>query len=255
MPAGVVDAEVQGTKVFFGSRRPAELSYAVGGAKPVEVQIDLVRASDSAVVAHWAPGTVEPETPQEVRWNGMAGRKPARDGIYQFRVTATDPSGLRAMSAQVSAPGPVDVDSPGAFTLLGYRFPILGAHKYGTGTAAFGGGRGHQGQDVFADCGTPLVAARGGVVKFKQYHARAGYYVVIDGARTGTDYAYMHLKEPALVGMGDKVKTGQLIGYVGDTGDADGCHLHFEEWTAPGWYDGGSPFDPLPDLQAWDAAS
>ena len=89
----------------------------------------------------------------------------------------------------------------------------------------------------------------------QQFHARAGYYVVIDGARTGTDYAYMHLKESALVGVGDKVKTGQLIGYVGDTGHADGCHLHFEEWSAPGWYHGGSPFDPLPDLQAWDAAS
>ena len=71
-------------------------------------------------------------------------------------------------------------------------------------------------------------------MKFKQYHSRAGYYLVIDGARTGTDFVYMHLREAALVDKGDKVKTGQLIGYVGDTGRADGCHLHFEEWTAPG---------------------
>ena len=78
---------------------------------------------------------------------------------------------------------------------------------------------------------------------------------MIDGARTGIDYAYMHLREPALVDKGDKVSTGQLIGYVGDTGRAFGCHLHFEEWTAPGWYEGGSPFDPLPDLKAWDAQS
>jgi murein DD-endopeptidase MepM/ murein hydrolase activator NlpD len=40
---------------------------------------------------------------------------------------------------------------------------------------------------------------------------------------------------------------------VGDTGNAWGCHLHFELWTAPGWYAGGEPFDPLPRLQRWDA--
>ena len=79
----------------------------------------------------------------------------------------------------------------------------------------FGGGRGHQGQDVFAACGTPLWAARGGKVKFKQYHGRAGHYLVIDGQRTGIDYAYMHLREAALVDVGDRVRTGQLIGYVG----------------------------------------
>ena len=108
---------------------------------------------------------------------------------------------------------------------------------------------------MFAECGTPIVAARGGVVKFKQYHARAGYYLVIDGARTGVDFVYMHLREAALVDRGEKVTTGQLIGFVGDSGRASGCHLHFEQWTAPGWYSGGSPFDPLPDLQAWDAQS
>ena len=109
---------------------------------------------------------------------------------------------------------------------------------------------------MFAACGTPLVAARGGVVKFKRVPvARAGNYLVIDGARTGVDFAYMHMREAALVGEGDRVRTGQPIGFVGATGRASGCHLHFEEWSAPGWYSGGSAFDPLPDLRAWDAQS
>jgi murein DD-endopeptidase MepM/ murein hydrolase activator NlpD len=134
-------------------------------------------------------------------------------------------------------------------------FPIRGPHGYGEAIARFGGARHHQGQDVFAACGTPLWAARGGVVKFKQYQSRAGNYLIIDGQRTGTDYGYMHMRSPALVNPGDRVRTGQLIGYVGRTGDATACHLHFEMWTAPGWYDGGHPFDPLPSLLAWDKMS
>ena len=145
--------------------------------------------------------------------------------------------------------------APGAFKFLRYRFPLVASHDYAEGAARFGGGRNHQGQDVFADCGTPIVAARGGVVKFKEFQSAAGNYVVIDGARTGTDFTYMHLRDAALVDAGDRVKTGQLIGFVGATGRASGCHLHFEEWTAPGWYDGGSAFDPLPDLRGWDAQS
>jgi murein DD-endopeptidase MepM/ murein hydrolase activator NlpD len=93
------------------------------------------------------------------------------------------------------------------------------------------------------------------VVRFRQYQSRAGNYLIIDGERTGIDYGYMHLRSPALVNPGDRVYTGQLIGYVGQTGDATACHLHFEMWTAPGWYDGGHPFDPLPSLMAWDKVS
>jgi hypothetical protein len=274
VPAGTIDAEVQGTKVFFGARREAELSYVVGGSRPADVHVDLVRASDGSVVEQWTPGLVEPEVAQTLTWDGTAGGKVQRDGVYQFRVTATDTAGVSASSSAATVSGTqssqageaqrsalrrgaatVDPGEPGAFKFLRYRFPLIGAHDYGEFGAGFGGGRSHQGHDVFADCGTPIVAARGGVVKFKRFQGAAGNYLVIDGARTGVDFAYMHLREAALVEEGERVRTGQPIGFVGQTGRASACHLHFEEWSAPGWYDGGSAFDPLPDLKAWDAQS
>ena len=140
-----------------------------------------------------------------------------------------------------------------AFDFARDRFPILGKYSFGTGVASFGGGRGHQGHDVFAACGTPLVAAHGGVVKFAGYHGRAGNYLVIDNEGTGTDYAYMHLRDAPLVAAGARVFTGQPIGFVGATGRASGCHLHFEAWTAPGWQSGGQPTDPLAMLRSWAA--
>ena len=121
---------------------------------------------------------------------------------------------------------------------LRHQFPVRGPHGYGEYAARFGGGRGHQGQDIMAACGTPLVAARGGVVKVKQYHSAAGYYIVIDGEQTSVDYAYMHMAEPAIVAKGERVKTGQPIGIVGRTGRASACHLHFEEWSGPGLVQG-----------------
>jgi murein DD-endopeptidase MepM/ murein hydrolase activator NlpD len=100
-----------------------------------------------------------------------------------------------------------------------------------------------------------MLAARGGRVQYAGYHGAAGNYLVIDGAGSDLDYAYMHLAEPSPFRAGDRVYTGQRIGSVGDTGNARGCHLHFELWAVPGWYDGGEPFDPLPALQAWDSWS
>ncbi len=65
----------------------------------------------------------------------------------------------------------------------------------------------------------------------------------------------MHLTEPSAFDRGDRVLTGQRIGTVGDTGNARGCHLHFELWRKPGWYSGGRAFNPLPALRDWDSYS
>lgn len=139
-----------------------------------------------------------------------------------------------------------------------YIFPIRGRHNYGNSGARFGAGRrghSHQGQDVMAACGTKLVAAHSGTVQTRAYHSAAGNYVVIDGANDSKDFAYMHLRAPARVKKGQRVTTGQQIGKVGDTGSAHGCHLHFEIWTKPGWYEGGHPVDPLKTLKYWDSYS
>ena len=64
----------------------------------------------------------------------------------------------------------------------------------------------------------------------------------------------MHLGSASPLKVGAEVATGDPVGEVGDTGRAAGCHLHFEEWTAPGWYTGGRAVDPLPLLERLEAA-
>jgi len=249
-----IEVEVQGNRVFYGAERMAQVSYLVRGTQPANVAVELIRVSDGVAITRWEPGNVPPETPQTIKWDGTAGGKVQRDGRYFFRVFATSATGATASSAQ-APPAPAAKSAPGSFLFQRHIFPIRGAHSFGTGAAAFGGGRGHQGQDTFAKCGTPLVAARGGVVKYSGYQSAAGNYVVIDADGDDRDQSYMHLRDPASVRKGDRVYTGQQFGVVGSTGSSTACHLHFEMWSAPGWYDGGAPSDPLALLQAWDVYS
>src|SRR5262249_2850743 len=129
-----------------------------------------------------------------------------------------------------------------SFNFFGYAFPILGPHEFSLGAGRFGAprsGHTHQGQDVMAACGTPLVAAPGGRVQYAGFQSAAGNYLVIDGKGTPNDFMYAHLAKPSPLQTGDTVRTGQSIGIVGETGDATACHLHFEMWGPPGWYEGG----------------
>ena len=247
-----VETGTSRTRAYVGARRAVTFSYRVTGALSTPPTVELVRASDGVAVKRWSADPIASGEVRTISWDGRLGRSSAKPGRYSFRLTAAAADGAEVRTAQA---GEVERD---AFDLYDNLFPVRAGHDFGGAGADFGSGRAghsHQGQDVFARCGTPLLAARGGTVKFKQYHAAAGNYVVIDGAGTDVDYAYMHLAEPTPFRAGDRVFTGQRIGSVGDTGNARGCHLHFELWGAPGWYDGGKPFDPLPSLQAWDSWS
>jgi murein DD-endopeptidase MepM/ murein hydrolase activator NlpD len=251
--AGVkVETGTSRTRAYVGARRAVTFSYRITGELADAPTVELVRASDDMAVKTWTPEPVGSGEVNSISWDGRLGRGAAKPGRYSFRLSVSTSTGAQVRTAQATD-GERD-----AFDLYDNIFPIRGRHDYGDAQARFGArraGHRHQGQDVMAKCGTPLVAARGGTVKFKQYHAAAGNYVVIDAAGTGTDYVYMHMAEPTPFRPGDRVYTGQRIGSVGDTGDAEGCHLHLELWTPPGWYDGGKPFDPLASLQAWDSWS
>jgi Peptidase family M23 len=251
----LVSAQTTPRKSFYFGYRYPRLSYTIGSDLPLnDLRIDVVN-SIGEIVKTFYREDVAPNVENKVRWDGTTSEgKPARNGRYSFRIspqsaTATAPAARKATSSTTLSL---------AFTFYGYAFPILGAHDYGMSAGRFGAGRSghtHQGQDMMAACGTPLVAARGGTVQVSTWDDAAGNYVVIDGKGTPYDFMYAHLTEPSPLQEGEPVRTGQPIGIVGTTGSSTGCHLHFEMWSAPGWYEGGSPFDPLSYLQKWDAYS
>lgn len=241
--ADAVRARIAAPLVFVGGRREARLDLRVRDSVPVGLAVSLVRMRDRAVLRRWHLGAVAPGSVRSVVWRGRRDGSAPRTGRYRFRVLAD--AGVSNAATKLAER---------TFEFYDHKFPVRGPHRFGGYASTFGGGRGHQGQDVFASCGTSVQAARGGRVKLNAFHARAGNYVVIDGAATNVDYAYMHLAGRSPLAVGGVVHTGQELGHVGQTGRADGCHLHFEMWNGP-WQTGGAPFDPLPFIAGWDGYS
>ena len=126
-------------------------------------------------------------------------------------------------------------------------FPVLGEARWQDDFGDARGQGGHEGNDIMAPRKALALAAEAGTVKFHTTSSRAGCMLYLDGA-SGTQYLYIHLNNDLTDGNdnggscvqgvayakrlknGAKVTAGQPIGYVGDSGDADGGgpHLHFE---------------------------
>lgn len=88
------------------------------------------------------------------------------------------------------------------------------------------GNAGHRGTDIPAPEGTPILAAHSGTVLVSGWNDSYGNQVLLDnGAGLSTRYAHM---TQTAVTAGEAVTAGQVIGYVGSTGDSTGFHLHFE---------------------------
>jgi murein DD-endopeptidase MepM/ murein hydrolase activator NlpD len=204
---------------------------------------------------HAAPATQAPATQRPAAGDGGEPSPPVRDPIEDAAppasIAPTGSSGSIADAPPTSGARSVEPEQ-----LTGYRWPIRKARMTSffqprdTGFLVVDGQRIHNGLDLATYCGDTIYAAHGGTVLAagrRYLHAmafngplRAAYAriyrrhslplmaitVVIDDGN-GYRSLYAHLSR-VVVKPGQAVRTGQVIGYEGATGDASGCHLHYE---------------------------
>jgi murein DD-endopeptidase MepM/ murein hydrolase activator NlpD len=138
------------------------------------------------------------------------------------------------------------LDFPGAV------FPVVAPYSYTDDWHAPRIGHLHQGNDIFAAWGTPLLAVQSGVISKMSDYGLGGISLHLANA-SGDYFYYAHLSRYAEgLHVGQHVAAGEVIGYVGNTGDAatTPSHLHFE--IHPG---GGAPVDPFLYLELWRAGA
>jgi hypothetical protein len=232
------------------------------GIERVQARVVVLRLPRNAPVARMSVGWVRTGREVAVRWpSGVALaagryviRLHAKDSRgHNLRRTARSPGRARLLVHRAPAPPApgAGVPSPGGRGV----FPVAGAFSFGGVDARFGAGRDdhvHEGHDISAAAGTPVVAPYGGTVSSTSFQADgAGEYVVLD-AVDGRDYFFAHCtRGSTAVARGAVVGAGAPLCQVGSTGTATGPHLHFEIWIV-GWrVPGGYPIDPLPELRAW----
>jgi murein DD-endopeptidase MepM/ murein hydrolase activator NlpD len=135
-------------------------------------------------------------------------------------------------------------------------FPVAGLHTYGDGIGAKREGHRHQGVDILAAQGTPVVAPVAGTILYTDFQAHGAGYYVVEQAADGRAFFFAHCQKGSFAVVPNApVAAGQTLCLVGHSGAAGGPHLHFEIWVG-GWrVDAASQFiDPLPALKAWDRA-
>ena len=193
-----------------------------------------------------ASGRLEPLDPLE------SGASTEPEPMAEFGETAADERPVVVLGEPAAAPEPEITVEPLAPAIARLLIPVEGVtpdQLLDTWGDARGADRAHQGLDIHAPRGTPVLAADSGAI-LKLFDSEAGGIAIYQSDSTGDYvfyYAHMQSRAPGLA-EGDAVKAGQVIGYVGTSGNAaeDAPHLHFEIAIAPedgAWY-GGRPLNP-----------
>jgi murein DD-endopeptidase MepM/ murein hydrolase activator NlpD len=238
------DAVVQRASVspdagYTDSADGVRIEFRITGSAPADVTITISGFGDTVrtiVLPQVAPGV-----DQVAHWDGLTDDgTPVADGTYK-------------VAASVAGGNQKDA---GSIELHRHFFPVRGPHgtrgAVGNFHAPRDGGRLHEGFDVTARCGTPLAAITTGTITKRAYDPKLdGNFIVIRGLDENRKYWYAHMIHPSPFQKGDVVHVGQIVGYVGKTGNARtvGCHLHFELHV------NGRPINPEPYLRAWDRYS
>jgi murein DD-endopeptidase MepM/ murein hydrolase activator NlpD len=240
-----------------------------GGVRSAQAEVDALRLrltaphgglpSGSQIVVGAASAVAVAEAPAPLP-AGATRAGPGATSRSNAGPGATYPPPPEAGGAGVTIPGgpvrapPVVKVKP---TFGGYVFPVFGTASFGD---SFGAPRPdlvsgwHHGEDIFAPLGAPVLAVTDGTLYSIGWNRIGGYRLWLRD-RTGNQFYYAHLSAySSLAVEGGQVHAGDVIAFVGDTGDADGGppHLHFEIHPAAILglgYDG--VIAPYPYLVAW----
>lgn len=214
----------------------AEAEAAVAATAALQTEMETIQADYQAQQAVQAELKAEMEA-RVADWESQVAAIEAEDQeLADF---------IRAEERRLN-PTPVVTSSapaPGTPSVSGFQWPISGRVSSGFGYRVhpiFGTRRLHRGIDVGASSGTPIAAAKGGTVILAGWNGGYGNCVVISHG-DGITSLYAHQSSLA-VSVGDTVSRGDIVGYVGSTGQSTGPHLHFEIRVS------GTAVDPAPYL-------
>ncbi len=261
-PGSRVDVPGIGTLIFL-----EQVADGAGGLRANGVRLEVTDAHASSVIGepfvlgHLDLAVTEgtgppPPDPSGAPAGGTKPPKPARTSPAPS--SAPSPAPEAAPKAPIATPEPLGLPrraAPvvGVPTDEGYVFPVAGGASYGDDYGAPRAGTGwHHGNDLFADRGTPLLAVADGTLSKVGVNTLGGNRLwLTDDAGNEFYYAHLSAYAPAAV-EGARVSAGQVIGFVGNTGQAITTppHLHFE--VHPG---GGDSVNPYPFLVAWERGS
>ena len=207
-------------------------ALAESEAKSVELeqQLQFMRDAQATTTAGYEAGVAERARLEAIRVAAEAAAARARAAAAAAAAAAAGGGG----------------GSGGSVSMSGWAVPANGriTGGYGPRSVICNGGQCsgsfHYATDIGTGCGAPIYAANDGVVSWAGRLGTYGNFVKINhGGNVSTGYA--HIRNGGYnVSAGQSVSAGQVIAYSGDTGAANGCHLHFEVWI------GGNRINPAP---------
>ncbi|MGE5718285.1 MAG: peptidoglycan DD-metalloendopeptidase family protein [Nocardioidaceae bacterium] len=225
----VKEDEVEQAKREVAKKR-REAAENLERKKVLEAQAEDAERAVSTLVSARAEAHGAAAEAKRADLESLRGLQQERDRISDVLAARAEEARRRAEAAAAAAAAQASAASRGSNGFLDYPVDTYITSSYGMRLhPVYHRWTLHDGTDFGAPCGTPIRAAASGEVIAVYYNAGYGNRVIMDNGYhrgVGLGTAYNHLSSYSTY-EGQKVKRGDVIGYVGNTGYSTGCHLHF----------------------------